>query len=162
MIVALPSLALALPRAAPLSRIRRACPVMALVEVDAEALRRPRSGASAAPNQSSSKRSKKQRRNAAKRRKQEQENAGNSTIPSWDRATPQTSDNTCDVRGQRSDEAVSSVVYFLDGIYRRGGTAAYIIHGHGTGALKRHLRAWLPSCDYVSDFRPGQSHEGGV
>jgi DNA mismatch repair protein MutS2 len=134
---------------------------MLQIEVDAESLRRPRSGESPATPQASNKRSKKQKRNAAKKRKQETEISTISSVPSWDRATPQTSDNTCDVRGQRSDEAVSSIVYFLDGIYRRGGTAAYIIHGHGTGALKRHLRGWLPSCDYVSEFRPGKSHEGG-
>ena len=130
------------------------------IEVDVDALRRPHSGTSQT-NQPSSKRSKKQKRSASRKRRREAETTVSVSTPSWDRVTPQTSDNTCDVRGQRSDEAVSSVVYFLDGVYRRGGSAAYIIHGHGTGALKRHLRGWLPSCDYVSDFRPGKSHEGG-
>lgn len=80
---------------------------------------------------------------------------------SWDQASPQTTDNTLDVRGQRSDEAVASIIDFLDGVYGRGGNAAYLIHGHGTGALKKHIRGWLPSCDYVANQRAGQQSEGG-
>jgi DNA mismatch repair protein MutS2 len=129
------------------------------IEVDADALRRPRAG-SAPQAPKKSKQSAKSKRAKQKRRRAAESNA-NARVPSWERAAPQTSDNTCDVRGQRGDEAVSSIVYFLDGIYRRGGTAAYIIHGHGTGALKRHIRGWLPSCDYVSEFRAGAQREGG-
>ena len=35
------------------------------------------------------------------------------------------------------------------------------IHGHGTGALKSRLRAYLAESPYVSDFRPGDPHRGG-
>ena len=37
----------------------------------------------------------------------------------------------------------------------------YIIHGHGTGALKKAVREALRSSPCVSGFRPGERGEGG-
>jgi DNA mismatch repair protein MutS2 len=36
-----------------------------------------------------------------------------------------------------------------------------LIHGHGTGALKRAIRAHLPNLSYELRFRPGSRNEGG-
>jgi len=74
---------------------------------------------------------------------------------------PQTSDNTVDLRGMRADEALEKVELFLDAIYAANLGGAYIIHGHGTGALKRAVRGYLPSSSYVTDFRRGERSEGG-
>ena len=140
---------------------RGRCAVQAgLLKIDVElsALRRARSGTVQAQKSSVSKRQK------LKQKKQKKGTAGSassSQVPSWSNALPQTSDNTCDVRGLRADQAVASVVELLDELYGRGVNTAFVIHGHGTGALKRHLRGWLPQCDYVHSFRPGETHEGG-
>jgi len=80
---------------------------------------------------------------------------------SWEEAQPQVPDNTVDVRGMRAEEAVDRVETFLDTLYERDRTTGYIIHGHGTGALKKRLREWLPKSRYISDLRPGQRGEGG-
>lgn len=125
------------------------------IEVDLDALRKPRQG------QAQSKSSATSRKQKNKQKKKNKQKTTQSAAPTWNQAIPQTSINTCDVRGQRADQAVATVVDFLDGLYGRGINTAYIIHGHGTGALKRHLREWLPRCDYVSLFRPGESGEGG-
>ncbi len=69
--------------------------------------------------------------------------------------------NTLDVRGLRVDEAESKLVYFLDKLYGAGEPTAYVIHGHGTGALKSALRAYLAESPYVLSFRSADSHEGG-
>ena len=80
---------------------------------------------------------------------------------SWEDLPPQTPDVTCDVRGKRVEEACEQINAFLDELYGRGRQVAFIIHGHGTGALKRAVREWLPRCDYVDAQRAGLPHEGG-
>jgi DNA mismatch repair protein MutS2 len=74
---------------------------------------------------------------------------------------PETRANTLDVRGLRAEEAESRLIYFLDRLYAEGEATAYLIHGHGTGALKSRLRAYLAESPYVSDFRAGDPHRGG-
>jgi DNA mismatch repair protein MutS2 len=76
-------------------------------------------------------------------------------------AIPQTGDNTVDLRGLRVDEALEKVDMFLDHAFLKGRAGVHIIHGHGTGALKRAVRGYLVDSPYVGDFRPGERGEGG-
>ncbi|HOT12428.1 MAG TPA: Smr/MutS family protein, partial [Polyangiaceae bacterium] len=73
----------------------------------------------------------------------------------------QTSDNTCDLRGLRAEEAVAMAEQFLDRCLNEGRRVAFLIHGHGTGALRNAIRSALQTNGYVQRFRPGQSGEGG-
>jgi DNA mismatch repair protein MutS2 len=73
----------------------------------------------------------------------------------------QSSTNTLDVRGLRAEEAESKLIYFLDKLYAAGEASAYLIHGHGTGALKTALRAYLATSPYVAGHRPADAHKGG-
>lgn len=73
----------------------------------------------------------------------------------------QTSDNTCDLRGLRADDAVSMASQFLDRSLNSGRRVAFLVHGHGTGALRDAVRAELKASPYVAYFRPGESNEGG-
>jgi DNA mismatch repair protein MutS2 len=73
----------------------------------------------------------------------------------------QTSDNTCDVRGLRADDALSMATSFLDRSLNEGRRIAFLIHGHGTGALRETLRRELKASPYVANFRAGESGEGG-
>ncbi len=75
--------------------------------------------------------------------------------------TPQTSKNTLDLRGMRYQEAEVRVEGFLDKACRERLPNVFIIHGHGTGALKKMVRETLSLSPYVSDFRPGEKGEGG-
>ncbi|MEE2755308.1 MAG: endonuclease MutS2 [Myxococcota bacterium] len=79
----------------------------------------------------------------------------------WDAVSPQIPDNTLDLRGARVSDALARVEQFLDMCYGRDFGSAFIIHGHGTGALKQEVRSWLRSSPYVSEQRPGLRHEGG-
>src|SRR5690554_5782086 len=74
---------------------------------------------------------------------------------------PQTSDNSVDLRGMRADEAIDKLDLFLDSAYLQNIEGVYIIHGHGTGALKRAVRGHLPQSRYVREFRRGEREEGG-
>lgn len=79
----------------------------------------------------------------------------------WETAPPQVPDNTVDVRGMRGEEAIERVEQFLDGLYEADKGIAFIIHGHGTGILKRLVRERIPQSHIVLDWRRGGRHEGG-
>ncbi len=73
----------------------------------------------------------------------------------------QTSTNILDLRGLRVDEALSRIDHFLDRAALRGDTIVFLIHGHGTGALKRATREHLEHSPYIVAFQPGAKHQGG-
>jgi len=73
----------------------------------------------------------------------------------------QTSDNSCDLRGLRADDAVSMAIAFLDRSLNEGRRVAFLIHGHGTGALRETIRRELKTSPYVTHFRAGEGGEGG-
>ncbi len=73
----------------------------------------------------------------------------------------QTSDNRCDLRGLRVDEAVMMAEQFLDRALNDGRRVAFLIHGHGTGALRDAVRDLLRTSLYVLRFRAGEPSEGG-
>lgn len=78
-----------------------------------------------------------------------------------DAIPPQTPGNTLDLRGLRVDESLDELDKYLDEAFRRLEPGVYIIHGHGTGALKKAVREALRSSPCVSGFRPGERGEGG-
>lgn len=69
--------------------------------------------------------------------------------------------NTCDLRGKRVDEALEEIDTFLSRLAGRGEVVGWILHGHGTGALKVAVRDWLPSSPAVARWRPADADEGG-
>jgi DNA mismatch repair protein MutS2 len=68
---------------------------------------------------------------------------------------------TLDLRGQRTEDALREVRDQLDRFVREGTPSMTIIHGHGSGALKKAVREELESSPYAAAFRPGEGHEGG-
>lgn len=69
--------------------------------------------------------------------------------------------NTCDLRGMRVEEALEAVDLFLSALAGRGEVVGWILHGHGTGALKSAVRDWLPASPSISRWRPADADEGG-
>lgn len=76
-------------------------------------------------------------------------------------AVLQTRDNTCDLRGLRTDDALALAVQFLDRALNDGLRVCFLVHGHGTGAIREALRKELKESPYVAHFRPGGTNEGG-
>ncbi|RLB59421.1 MAG: hypothetical protein DRI34_01880 [Deltaproteobacteria bacterium] len=70
-------------------------------------------------------------------------------------------DNTIDLRGRRADEAVALLDKFLDELFAAGRPAAFVVHGHGTGALRAAVREYLAASPYPRHFRAGLPEEGG-
>ncbi len=73
----------------------------------------------------------------------------------------QTGDNTVDLRGLRAHEATAMAEQFLDRTLGAGRRVAFLIHGHGTGALREAVREALRASAYVAKMRPGEQGEGG-
>jgi DNA mismatch repair protein MutS2 len=73
----------------------------------------------------------------------------------------QNASNTVDVRGQRADEALRAVEAFLDKAALAGDSPVFIVHGHGTGALRKEIRAYLDRSPYVARWAPGEPRQGG-
>jgi len=65
-----------------------------------------------------------------------------------------------DLRGMESIEAISSVDMFLDNALRSKLETVRIIHGKGTGVLRKAVRDHLKRSKYVKQFRPGIYGEG--
>jgi DNA mismatch repair protein MutS2 len=65
------------------------------------------------------------------------------------------------VIGLHVDEALEEVARYLDGVRLKRFAQVRIIHGFGTGALKRAIHEYLGKCDFIKSFRPGDQHEGG-
>ncbi|MCB9763957.1 MAG: Smr/MutS family protein [Alphaproteobacteria bacterium] len=69
--------------------------------------------------------------------------------------------NTLDLRGKRVEEAVDALEPFVDQLIRRQLEVGFVLHGHGTGALKRAVREALPGVTLVRAWRPANENEGG-
>ncbi len=65
-----------------------------------------------------------------------------------------------DLRGMMSDEAVAATESFLDTAMLGKLTQVTVIHGKGTGAVRKAVRDYLKRSKYVKSFRPGRYGEG--
>jgi len=63
--------------------------------------------------------------------------------------------------GKKTDEAVDLVDKFLDEAFLNGASEVRIIHGHGTGALRKAVAAILADHPHVARFKAGSSEQGG-
>lgn len=77
------------------------------------------------------------------------------------RTTLRTPDATIDVRGERAHEAVEAVDRFLDQSLLAERDVVFVIHGHGTGALRQAVRSHLRGHRSIAKWRPGEPSEGG-
>lgn len=69
--------------------------------------------------------------------------------------------NTLDLRGERVEEALDNLESYLDKASLANLSPVYVIHGHGTGALKSAVRNFISTSPYVAKFRVGEDTEGG-
>jgi len=66
-----------------------------------------------------------------------------------------------DVRGLKVEEAVAKVDKYLDEAYLSGLTRITLIHGIGTGALRKAISEMLADHPHVANFCLGEPNEGG-
>jgi len=70
-------------------------------------------------------------------------------------------DTKIDLHGKRVEEAIPLLEKFIDTAYARGVPAVTIVHGHGTGRLRRAVEKYLDEHPCVASRRPGVAGEGG-
>ncbi|MDO5537284.1 MAG: Smr/MutS family protein [Desulfovibrionaceae bacterium] len=66
-----------------------------------------------------------------------------------------------DVRGMRAEEAVSRLQVCLDKAYLAEMREVEVVHGRGTGALRRAIHEWLAGCSHVSGYSLAPADRGG-
>lgn len=67
-----------------------------------------------------------------------------------------------DLRGQNLEEAIVALDQYLDHALRSSLQQVCIIHGMGTGVLKRGLTDFMKRHSHVKTFRAGEYGEGGA
>ena len=77
------------------------------------------------------------------------------------RALIRTSGNTLNLRGFRVLEGIAILEKFLDDAMRAEEDAVWIIHGHGTGAMRAAVREKLQELTFVAGHHPAEPRDGG-
>jgi DNA mismatch repair protein MutS2 len=67
-----------------------------------------------------------------------------------------------DVRGMRGEEAVRTVMNFVDDAVMVGATHLRILHGTGTGALRQMIREYLNTVEFVESAKDEHIQLGGA
>lgn len=77
------------------------------------------------------------------------------------RTTSETTKLELDLRGQTIDEAILTIDKYLDDVFLAGYHQASIIHGKGTGQLRKGVQDFLKKHKHVKGMRLGGAGEGG-
>lgn len=79
-------------------------------------------------------------------------------------ALQKTADSTSQINllGQRVEEAVQNVEKYIDDSYAAGLTQVRIVHGKGTGALRRAVQEFLKDNPLVQSYNTAPPDEGGA
>lgn len=81
--------------------------------------------------------------------------------PHWDRPMRSVPSELL-LLGQRTDEARDAVEKYLDDAFLAGLATVRLIHGKGSGALRKTVRDLLAGHPLVDSFRDGEPAEGGA
>jgi DNA mismatch repair protein MutS2 len=66
-----------------------------------------------------------------------------------------------DLRGEREEDALKKVAVWMDEAYALGQFNLKIIHGRGDGILRKSLRQYLKTVNYVRSYHSEQEEQGG-
>ena len=69
--------------------------------------------------------------------------------------------NEINLIGMTTDEAIIKLDKYLDDCYLSNLPSCRIIHGIGTGALKKAITNHLKKINFINEFRDGEYNEGG-
>ena len=66
-----------------------------------------------------------------------------------------------DLRGKRADQALSELSQYLDRALLSGREGVEIVHGRGTGALRKEVHAFLKTFPGIASFALAPEDQGG-
>ncbi|MAJ61996.1 MAG: hypothetical protein CBC48_19960 [bacterium TMED88] len=78
-----------------------------------------------------------------------------------DDESPGPGSRECDLRGLRVEDAIDHLRAVVDQSVADGCSLLRIIHGHGSGALRRAVREHLTESPWATEIRAGDRNEGG-
>ncbi len=93
------------------------------------------------------------------KKQQNKKNLGSRTVHTG-KSTPSASSSSIDLRGTTVEEAMLDLDKFIDGVLRTGLNEITIIHGKGTGALRKGIHVYLRKHPNIRTFRVGTFGEG--
>ena len=93
---------------------------------------------------------------------EEKEERGEAADTSWRKIITSRSSSQVNVIGMRVDEAIPVVEKAIDNALLNGFSELEIIHGIGTGRLRKAIREYLKEHSSVKDFKLGGSQKGGT
>ena len=96
----------------------------------------------------------------AQSNRQKKKQARGTTGYNWVEKQQQFSE-VLDVRGLRQDETLARVKLWLDEAYTLGNRSLKVVHGRGTGALKKALRELFKTLSYIKSFEHESEQFGG-
>lgn len=67
---------------------------------------------------------------------------------------------TIDLHGLLVEEAIDTLEHFLDQALLHGESEVKVIHGHGSGRLKKAVRTYLKKSPYAAASHGGEPWEG--
>ena len=67
-----------------------------------------------------------------------------------------------DLRGQMVEDSVHELENYMDRAVLSGYSTIQVVHGKGTGQLRKGIQAYLKTCRYVDSFRDANMNEGGL
>lgn len=67
-----------------------------------------------------------------------------------------------DLRGKMVDDAIHELENYLDKAMMSGYGEVNIIHGKGTGQLRKGIQEFLRTCPYIDSYRDADQNEGGM
>lgn len=87
--------------------------------------------------------------------------AGRRAAPARGSATDEAAALSLDLRGQRADAALAELERFLDKALLAGFAEVEVVHGRGTGALRRQVHEFLRAFPAVARFAVAPEDRGG-
>jgi DNA mismatch repair protein MutS2 len=83
-------------------------------------------------------------------------------MPTVTVSTESTGHDELNVVGMRTGEALRQLEQFLDQAYLTNQRELRIVHGIGSGALKKAIHDYLSTSPYCAGFRQAEPHHGGA
>ena len=93
-------------------------------------------------------------------KKQPKKQGGMRTVHTGSSNATASSNSSIDLRGTTVEEAMLDLDKFIDGVLRTGLNEITIIHGKGTGALRKGIHTYLRKHPNIRTFRVGTFGEG--
>ncbi len=94
------------------------------------------------------------------KKQDKKQNYGTRTVHTGSSKATASSNSSIDLRGTTVEEAMLDLDKFIDGVLRTGLNEITIIHGKGTGALRKGIHVYLRKHPNIRTFRVGTFGEG--